>query len=215
MLSAEDMLWGGFLPACVAAATWSLVWARTRNAASSWRTALVVGYVAGHWGLDTSFQEAILKTFRPREARDWFPLAMLLAMIPDAIACVGRWGPAGGWLLRLSLCAVLPWRLLAGSSYLPNVELDVDFDTGAWSTGEAFAWLLSSSLLLLAVWSWIRAVDVTLAPIGRATLVIVVTLAAAVTLALSGSLVLAQLMGVVTAADGHPGSGVNGRGSDG
>ena len=47
MISPADLVWVGLLPACCAATVLSLTWNRTENAASSWRTALLVGYVVG------------------------------------------------------------------------------------------------------------------------------------------------------------------------
>jgi len=202
MLGLADLLWGGLLPAfCAVVALW-VVCRMTGNTASAWRTAFVLGYVVGHWALDArkvGMEEAILKSFRATEAHDWMPLAVLIAIVPDAVACVGKLGPTAGWVLRFLICVATPWRLLAGSSYLPAATIDLGFDTGAWSTLEATAWLSGSTLFLLAPWLWIRAVKTSESPRTRATLAVLVALVTAGTLAMSGSLLMGQLMGMVAA----------------
>jgi len=123
MLSGFDLFFGGVLPAIVAASALAMVWRATGNAASAWRTAIVLGYVVGHWALDArtiGVVAALSKSYQPIEARDWLPLLMLLAIVPDAMACVGKRGPALAWLLRTALCVFIPWRLLQGSVYLPR-----------------------------------------------------------------------------------------------
>ena len=52
MLTGSDIVWGGCVPALGACATMAIVHRVTGRAASAWRTALVVGYLVGHWSLD-------------------------------------------------------------------------------------------------------------------------------------------------------------------
>lgn len=202
MLTTADLFYGGIVPGVVAAVTLAVVWRVTGKAASAWRTALVVGYVAGHWALDAqgaSFAAALTKSFRPAEAKDWLPLLALLAMAPDALACVGKFGPAIGWCLRAALCVFAPWRLLYGSVNLPIPLEGLDIDLGGWSTGEAAAWIGGIAAALLLAWSSMRGVDPQENPMSRLALAALVALGSAVTMAMSASLVYGQLFGVLTA----------------
>jgi hypothetical protein len=204
--------------------TWALVWRWTGKQASAWRTALVMGYVMGHWTLDArdlgaalsarddpsgatyqsydprplQFRAAIAKSVRPRAAHDWLPLFGLLAMLPDALACVGRGGPAVGWLLRVLLSLLLPWRLLHGSTYLPLSPPGLDL--GGWSTGQTAAHIGLLAGALLLSWQWYRSTQPRTGAVVRSALAALVAAGSAVTVALSGSIVCAQLLGVLTAA---------------
>ena len=114
------------------------------------------GYLAGHWALEArgvGFPAAVAKSFNPHEARDWLPLAVISAAAIEAVALLGKRGAALAWVLRVVGCLLLPWRLLAGSVYLPSTAQDVGFDTGAWSTLEATAWLGGASGLW-SVYPW-------------------------------------------------------------
>lgn len=233
MLGGPDVLWGGVVPALVAATTLTLMWRLTKRSASAWRTAMVVGYLVGHWTLGArdlgatallssgnmetvgtgwaynpanfDFGGAIRKTAQPREAQDWLPLLSLLAITPDAIACVGKFGPAIGWVLRVILCFFLPWRVLHGSSYLPlslGPEFE-EFDLGGWSTGEAVAWIIGTGITLIIAWQWIRLVAAEGSAADRSLRLVLasaVTVGSAVTLIAAGSLLFGQLMAVLTAA---------------
>ncbi len=204
MISGAEIFWGGVLPAVVAAAVLFVVWRLTGKAASAWRTALVAGYLAGHWALSTSnigIVATLVKSYQPTEAHDWIPLLIALAMVPDAIACLGKRGPALAWLLRAALCLFAPWRFFQGSAYLPLVALpDFGFETLEWSTTEAATQIGAIGAMLLFAWFALR---VAKEPDGlrtRSALAVVVALGAAITVALSGSLLYGQLLGVLTAA---------------
>jgi|GEM_PF-3477002 len=204
MIGWSDLLWGGVLPAIVAASVLAVVWELTGKAASAWRTAIVAGYVAGHWALDargSNWLAAISHSFRPREAHDWLPLLLLLAMLPDAIACFGKQGSVIGWLLRTGLCLLVPWRLLYGSRYLPLLQLpdDFGFDMGAWSTDQATAWIAGIGTLFLLCWLIVQNADRNHTILPRSLLAVTVACGAAITAALSGSLIYGQFFGVLTA----------------
>jgi len=203
MIGGADILWGGVLPAVVAAAVLLIVWRTTGKAASAWRTALVAGYLVGHWALDArniGVVAALAKSYQPTEAHHWLPLLVLLAMVPDALACLGKRGPALGWLLRVALCLFLPWRFFRGSAYLPLIALpDFGFDTLDWSLSEAVAWIGGLAAVLLFGWLAIRAAEAESSVRTRSALAVVVALGAAITAALSGSLFYGQMLGVLTA----------------
>jgi len=212
MIDSSDLFWGGVFPGVVAAALFTLDWQATHRAASAWRTALVAGYLAGHWALGArtvGLVPAIAKCVRPSEAHNWLPLVLLLAILPDAVACIGRRGPVLGGLLRVALCVFVPWRLLHGSKYMPlalegDFGGDFGFDFGGWSTGEMTAWLGGIAAVLLISWQWIRQVDIDVeidqAVGARAVLATVVACGAAITAALADSLIYGQLLGVLSGA---------------
>ncbi len=231
MLEGPDLLWGGIFPAVCAAATIAILWRATSKAASAWRTSVLVGYLAGHWTLSArdlgaaallqrgeleaagthwaydprnfEFVAALAKSFNASEAHHWVPLLALLAALPDAIAALGKLGPAVGWLLRAALCVFLPWRLLDGSKYLPlSLGPEFDLDLGGWSTGEAAAWIGGIGATLLLAWQIVRRghsdgdhQDGNL----RAVLATLVAFGSTITMVGAKSIVLGQLLGVLTA----------------
>jgi hypothetical protein len=201
MITPADMLLGGILPGLVAVGMLAIVWKLTHNAASSWRTAVVVSFLVGLWALDAQgvgIVGAISKSMRITEARDFLPLMVILAVLPDAIAATNKQGAMIGWVLRAVLCVFLPWRLLAGTKYLPKVAPPPNFDTGAWSTMEAVLWLGGAAAGLLACWSLVRA-ESTEQPKLRSVLAAIATFVASATIAMSGSITYGQVMGVVVA----------------
>jgi hypothetical protein len=201
MITPADMLLGGILPGLVAVGMLAIVWKLTHNAASSWRTAVVVSFLVGLWALDAQgvgIVGAISKSMRITEARDFLPLMVILAVLPDAIAATNKQGAMIGWVLRAVLCVFLPWRLLAGTKYLPKVAPPPNFDTGAWSTMEAVLWLGGAAAGLLACWSLVRA-ESTEQPKLRSVLAAITAFVASATIAMSGSITYGQLMGVLVA----------------
>ena len=218
MIDRYDLLLGGALPAVVAAVVLALVWRATGKAASAWRTAVVVGYVVGHWALDartTSVVAAITKSYRPNEVHDWLPSFLLLAIIPDAVACCGKFGPAVGWVLRIALCLIVPWRFANGTSYIPTVAFPgLEDVTGAWSTGEAVAWIGGIGAAFLLTWLLTRCESPSKGVIVSSVLATIVALGGAITVALSASLFYGQLLGVLAATLGGCGvvSGLLGTG---
>lgn len=202
MVEAADILWGGVMPAIVAGATLAAVFRLTKNAASAWRTAFVVGFVAGLWALDArslGVAEAITKSMQPTEAKDWLPLLLILAIVPDAIACVGKYGSSVAWVLRIGLSLLTPWLILRGSAYLPAGEAAVFASSDAWTGWEAAAWLGALAALLVVGWLFVRLVDNQSAPRIRSTLAAFVAFGGAMALALSGSFTYGLLMGLLTA----------------
>jgi len=214
MIELNDLLLGGLLPAVVAAMVLATVWKLFRHAGAAWTISLAVGYLAGHWALDASpaghtnaagIWAAISKSFKPHEARDWLPLAILLGTVPIALAGTGKSGRTIAWLLRAALCVFLPWRLLAGSAFLPHSSppkisfVDVSFDTGAWSTLEAVARLGGIGTVLLAIWIAAECANENTTGRLRGWLAVLVALGGAVTLAMSGSFTYGQLLGILTA----------------
>jgi hypothetical protein len=201
MITLTDILLGGVLPGVIAVAALAGVWKLTKNAASSWRTAAVLSFLVGLWALDAQgvgIVGAIAKSMRITEARDFLPLMVILAVIPDAVAAGGKGGAILGWILRAGLCLFVPWRMLWGTKYLPKVAPPANFDTGAWGPLEAALWIGGAAAALLVVWSVVRAEN-TESPRLRSVLAVLAAFAASTTVALSGSLTLGQLTGVLVA----------------
>lgn len=207
MVGNAEVLWGGILPALVAAATLSLVWRLTGRANAAWLWGLGCGYLAGHWGLDAlgvGISQAFAKSLDPADARDWLPLAVVATVAIETIALWGVNAARCAWVLRLALCGWLPWRLLKGSVYLPETTPDLQFDFGfesqAWSNSDALLWLGSAAGILAVFWTSARFQLGSMLPRLRASLATLVALGGAATIALSGSLTTGQLLGVLTAA---------------
>ncbi len=232
MLEGPDLLWGGIVPAICACATMAIVWRATGKAASAWRTSVLLGYLAGHWTLSArdlgaaallqrgeleaagahwaydprnfEFVAALAKSFNASEAQHWVPLLGLLAVLPDALAALGKLGPVVGWLLRTALCVFVPWRMVYGSKYLPfSLGPEFDFDLGGWSDGEAAAWIGGIGAVILLAWQVVRrghADDDCDDGKLRAVLATLVAFGSAITMVGAKSLVIGQLLGVLTAS---------------
>jgi hypothetical protein len=123
---------------------------------------------------------------------------VILAVVPDAVATRSNRDAKFAWLLRVALCAFLPWRLLWGTKYLPKVAPPPGFDTGAWSITEAILGIGGIALAMLATWALVRGESTEL-PRLRSVLAVLATFAASVTVAHSGSITYGQLMGVLVA----------------
>jgi len=205
MIEAIDIFLGGLLPAIVAVVVVVVVWKLTRHAGAAWSAGLVLGCVTGLWAIDAhaiGLSMAIVKSFSPHESRDWLPAAMLLGVIPGAISGTEKSGRVIAWLLAGMLCVLLPWRLLAGSAYLPSVSsVEASYDgAGAWSSFETMVWLGGIGATLFVFWFGAEFDGKSDAWRLRGLLAAVVALGAALTLAMSGSITYGQLLGVLTAA---------------
>lgn len=213
MLSLNDFLIGGLLPAAVAAlALWS-TWRVTGNATFAWLAGFVLGYLSGHWGLDMrgeSFAEAVgtlgqavQKTFRPHEARDWLPWLVVVLAVPEIAAQLGKQGRVVSWFLQFAACAFLPWRLLSLHKDYPTSELvKAGFNESPWSWTDVIAMIAGTVVIGMVLWRASLAAKDQPLPVLRSTLVMFVAVGTAAMLALSGSLTMGQLLGVVAAAVG-------------
>jgi hypothetical protein len=153
------------------------------------------------WALDAQgvgVLGAISKSMRITEAKDFLPLMMLLAVMPDAIAATNKQGAIVGWTLRAALCVFVPWRFLAGTKYLPKVAPPPNFDTGAWSSFEALLWIGGIAAAILTTWSLVRT-ESTEQPKLRSVLAVIVVFVASATIAMSGSITYGQSLGVLVA----------------
>jgi hypothetical protein len=206
MIDTNAVLLGGALPAVVAAVAMLGAWKLGKHAGVAWLVGVSLGYLTGHWALDAhgvGLAAAVAKSFSPHEARDWLPLAVISAAALEAIGLLGKKAIVLSWVLRVGWCFWLPWRLLAGSVYLPSAAEDLGFDTGAWSTSETAAWLGGVGGLLVLAWLALRQASTEslprLRPRLQSSLATFVALGATATITLSGSFTIGQLMGVLTA----------------
>lgn len=203
MPGVTEVMWGGVLPTVVAASMFSLVLKLSSRAEAAWLCGLSAGYLAGNWGLEIpalGIWPAIEQSLKPAEARDWLPLAVLAAAAIDGLAMLGRKAAWGVWALRAVLCAWLPWRLLAGSVYLPKEQFDFGFETQAWSSAEAMVWIGCAAVFIGLFWLSAKFASENTLPRLRASLATLVAFGGTATIALSGSLTTGQLLGVLTAA---------------
>ncbi|MEM9352240.1 MAG: hypothetical protein AAGA92_04435 [Planctomycetota bacterium] len=214
MIGFEDILRGVLAPAAVAAVVFACVrWCASRVPAEragalAWAASVVCGYAAGHWALEAAgpgLQEAVAKSFRPHQARDWLPLAVLAFAFIDVVPLDGK-KRVGTWLGRAAVCGALAWRMLSLHRDYPTSELvRAGLSETPWSwTGIAVA---CAVLIAIGLCLW----QMMASSRSRPHAWILAGLAAAAaggagaTLALSGSLFYAQLLGALAATLGGTG----------
>ncbi len=150
-----------------------------------------LGYIAGQLTLAgrAGLGWALTSLIRPREARDWLPLMVLLAMGVTTVATYAprAWRP---WVVGLAtlLAMAVPSRLLAGHV------------ARQWSLLEKLSHLALLAATLGLLWLLLGSAQPDEQPRFRAMLMVVVALAAAVLIAMSGSLTYGQLCAAVAAA---------------
>jgi hypothetical protein len=152
-----------------------------------------LGYIAGQVALASraGVANALATLFEPREAADWLPYAVLLAL---GIAFFAAHAPPA-WqridvLVTIMLVIGLPLRLLAGSAYV----------TQSWSSLEKLAYLVLLAAILGLNWLILGTARDGEHSRLRPLLFSVIAVGTAVVVALSGVLVYAELCGAVAAA---------------
>ncbi|MCA9235346.1 MAG: hypothetical protein KDA44_07730, partial [Planctomycetales bacterium] len=216
MLTLSDVIASGVVPAAVAAVTWWLVrWLRGARddaaAALPWTIAATAGYLAAEIALrarsmnPAALREAVSELTAPHDAVDWLPAAAVAAMVAGIVIAATNLGRArlAGWAAAVALAAALPWRLLAGSRYLPSQELrDAGFATDAWSLPWAVGVVGAVAAAIVATWiawQWAPADHL---PRLRSALAVVTAVGAAALAGLSGSFSYALSIGAVAASLG-------------
>jgi hypothetical protein len=206
MPDAYAILLGGLLPMAVAAAAFAVGWVASGRAAVAWQAGIIVGYTAGVTALDArgmAIGTAVRLLVQPAEAKHWTPAIALLAVVPALAAAFVHRAPWLRWLSAAILCAAAPVWLLWGTSYLPSAEVRASgFATNAWSAGQAIAILSAVGAAWLGSWYLWASADSNYSPKVRSVLAIVAVVVAAATAGLTGSLVYAQLLGVLAASIG-------------
>jgi len=217
MISTNDFLLGALLPAVVAAVAMAAAWQLTRCATVAWLAGFVLGYLSGHWGLDArgtgleslgaAIVEAVAKSFRPHEARDWMPCILVLMAMPEEIMLFGKRSQLAAWPMRAAASGFLGWRLLSLHKNYPTSELvQAGLNDSAWSWAQVTAAIAGIAATVLLLWRLSLAAKDQPAPVCRTLLTILVATGGAAMLALSGSLTIGQLMGVAAAALGGCGA---------
>jgi hypothetical protein len=190
MSFAHELLYAGFVPLAVATVV-ALALRRLRwPPALIWAAAPSVGFVAGQLILASrrGITRAVQSLFAPREASEWLPHAVLLAL---GVTILAAYAPRAGRRLAFglagALCIGLPVRLLAGHV------------AQQWSALEKISHLALLGATLTLVWLLLASARDVHARLRQALLVVAATGAAIVT-ALSGSFTLGRMCGVVAAA---------------
>jgi len=172
----------GLVPLIASAATAFLL-TRTRTPpAAAWAIAPACGFVLGTVAL--SSQGGLGPAFRslvaPREAVDWLPMMVLLAVAATAV--IYYTPPEQRWrtiALAAVLCIAAPVRLLSGNEHIAH----------DWSVIEKLAYLVLLSATLGLLWLLLATAGDETSPDVRIPLVIFVSVATAIVLAVSGAFV--------------------------
>jgi hypothetical protein len=187
------LIYAALLPLAVAGLT-TIVCRRLRVPPRvSWAAGAGLGYCAGQLGLTggPGPARAFSALLRPREAVDWLPHALLLAI---GITILASYVPRAWRRLPVFLAAVLvvglPLRLLAGTVYV----------TQRWSALEKLSYLTLLAATLGLTWLLLGATRDEDHPRLRALLLILVVAGAAVVISLSGVFVYGQLGGALAAS---------------
>jgi hypothetical protein len=176
------LLLGVLLPACVAGVVMLALYRRSGAVAAA--LAVGAGAAAGHVALRG------WSGWPPREAMAWLPVVAVLGAVTGALG-VTRRGPAPlRSLLRLGLAAAVVWLLLGKV---------LTRQTGDSGPLRAVALLAAG---LAVGWSAFESLATPRVRRGPLLLLVLLATGSAVVLGLSGSVVLAQLAGALTAAVG-------------
>jgi hypothetical protein len=186
-----ELLYVAIIPAAVAAMVVFAAQQARFKAPVAWALAIGCGYMVGQFALarrNTS-GASIGSLFQPREAVEWLPYAVLVAI---AVTVLGSYLPRS-WrpamlVLAGGLCVALPLRLLAGTVY----PLE-------WSTAEHVAYTGLLAATFAVTWLGLAAAHSNEHPRLRAVLLIIVGAGTAVVCARSGVFVYGELCGVVMA----------------
>lgn len=182
----KTFLLGMALPAVVSGTVFLVAWRRhTPLAGGIWSgaIALSIGYVAGHIGV------AGVPPFPPTEAMHWFVYLALAAMVLGLLEAFYQKSPAWlRWGLRLLLAGATMWLLLR-----PLFEY-------TWGPAKGIAWMAVLSVALVAFWAQLEALSERQPGVTFPLILLVVTAASGGILLVSGSALLGQLGGALTAA---------------
>jgi hypothetical protein len=191
MSIAHELFVAGVIPLLAAAVVAYFLQRFRLSPKVAWTAGVAMGMIAGQCALASrrGFARAIQQLVVPREAGDWLPAAVLLAMGITILAANAprRWRLPITALAAL-LAVSLPLRLLAGHV------------AQQWSGLERVAYLALLAASLALVWLLLATNrDEELAWL-RAPLLVVASLGAAIVMTLSGSFTIGRSCGVVAAA---------------
>ncbi len=184
----RTFLLGMALPAVVSGTVLLAAWRRrTPLVGGTWSgaIALSIGYVAGHIGV------AGLPPFPPTEATQWLAYLALAGMGLGLVDTLYQKNPAWlRWGLRLLLAGAVVWLLLR-----PVFE-------HTWGPAKGIVWMVALGVTLLAFWGQLEALAERQPGAGLPLLLLIVTAASSAILLVSGSALLGQLCGALTAVIG-------------
>jgi hypothetical protein len=188
MLTPNMILLGVVVPAAVAGVTLLTAWRLGGTEASRGRWGGAVGlgsaYAAGHWGIFG------WPPFPAIEATQWIVYVVLVAAALGLLESRIELTTAPRWTLRVALVSASLWLWLR-----PLVDY-------AWEPVQAVTRLVLLGLLALAFWAELELVSPRLARGSSWLVLLLVSIGSALALALSGSLALGQLAGVLCAGLG-------------
>jgi hypothetical protein len=189
----RELLWVGALPWCVAAVAMYLCSRLALPARAAWAKSVGGGYVLGQFAMAArvGWQTGFGTLVEPREAGDWLPWLVVAAVGITVLAAYAP-RPWQRWIVAIAalLAIVAPVRLLAGSVYV----------TSRWSALEKIAVVALWAAALAAIWTWLAVGRACGQARLRSGLLIVVAIAMAVILTLSGSFISGERCGMVAAA---------------
>lgn len=189
----SELLWVGIIPCGVAALVMFFASRVGLPARAAWAKSVVVGYVIGQVGLASrvGWRAGASSLFQPREAGDWLPW---LVMAAAGITVLAAYSPRNWqrWIVALAatVAAAAPARLLAGSVYV----------TARWSLVEKLCVIVAWAAALALTWVLLAAGRINGQPRIRGGLLVVVAIAMAAVLTLTGSFTYGELCGVMAAA---------------
>jgi hypothetical protein len=188
----SELLHVAILPAAVAALVTFVAQQLRLAQATVWSLAIGLGYIAGQLALESrnAAPVSLWNLLVPREAVDWLPYAVLMAMaITVAATCTGAKWRGAVLVAAAILCIGVPLRLLAGSAYSIR-----------WSALEKVWYLAAIAATLAAVWAVLATARPTDQPRLRPALLALVACVSALACVLSGVFVYGELCGVLVAA---------------
>jgi hypothetical protein len=188
---ASELFFAGLVPLAVAAAAAFALRRIMRSPPVAWASGVGLGYIAGQLALASrrGAARAIHVLVAPREASEWLPHAVLLALGITILAAYAprRWRQ-GVFCLAALLAIGVPARLLAGHV------------AQQWSILEQISHLALLAATLALVWLLLAAARDDELPRLRQVLLVLASLGAAIVTALSGSFTIGRLCGVAAAA---------------
>lgn len=191
--SPSDLLWFGALPLAIGALVMFLASRFDVRPTAAWSTSVAAGCVAGMFAAHAraGWQSAIDHFAHPRSAIDWLPWLVMLAV---AIATLAAYSPRtwqrGLLVLAFAFTIAVPLRLLATNAAA----------MARWTSTEKLAILAFCTVAYSAFWLTLSLGRRNGQPFIRSTLLIVVALGTAITLAASGSFAYFELGLITTTA---------------
>jgi hypothetical protein len=188
----SELLHIAILPAAIAAIAAFIAQQMRLAQAAVWALGIGLGYVAGQLALANRNRTptSIWALLTPREAVEWLPYAVLIAI---GILIAAAYADSRWRRVVLAICAILciglPIRLLAGSAYSIR-----------WTVVEKVIYLGAIAATLATIWTVLATARPGEHPRLRPILLAVVACVSAAACVFSGVFVYGELCGVLVAA---------------